>query len=203
MIQRTAFTMEPATALELREAPPLRVFDAFAESLGAQRKTFAGEVLKAMEKRQRELWIERIHKQINWELFDRGVEAFTWSARMNANWKVSPTLDVQGMYMYRAPMNVEQGRMSAFSMASLSLRQKLRGDRSSLTLRVMDPFNTMGFTVRTDDGRFIQESDRRFGARAVFLGFNYNFGRPPRIRQPQPQQAQPDADPRGGVRYGG
>ncbi len=134
---------------------------------------------------------------------DLDTEAFTWSARMNANWKVSPTLDVQGMYMYRAPMNVEQGRMSAFSMASLSLRQKLRGDRSSLTLRVMDPFNTMGFTVRTDDGRFIQESDRRFGARAVFLGFNYNFGRPPRIRQPQPQQAQPDADPRGGVPYGG
>jgi outer membrane receptor protein involved in Fe transport len=131
---------------------------------------------------------------------DLDTSAFTWSARMNANYKVSSTLDVQGMYMYRAPMNVEQGRVSAFSMTSLSVRQKLRGDRSSLSLRVMDPFDTMRFNVRTDDGRFIQETDRRFGARAVFLGFNYNFGRPPRVRQPQPQQ-QPESDPRSGVPY--
>lgn len=128
-------------------------------------------------------------------------DAFTWSARANVSFKVNPTLDVQGMYMYRAPMNVEQGRVSSFSMTNLSLRQKLRGDRSSLTLRVMDPFNTMRFYIRTDDERFVQVSDREFGARAVFLGFNYNFGRPPRIRQPQPQQ-QPEADPRGGVPYG-
>jgi Cu/Ag efflux pump CusA len=80
LYDRQALTVASAKALEPREGLPLRVFDAFAESLGAERKTFAGEVLKAMEKRQRELWIERIHKRINWELFDRGVEAFTWSA---------------------------------------------------------------------------------------------------------------------------
>ncbi|HEY7309132.1 MAG TPA: efflux RND transporter permease subunit [Gemmataceae bacterium] len=75
-----ALTVEPANALELREAPPLHVLDAIAETLGSERKTFAGEVLKAMEKHRRELWIDRIHKRINWELFDRGVEAFVWSA---------------------------------------------------------------------------------------------------------------------------
>jgi Cu(I)/Ag(I) efflux system membrane protein CusA/SilA len=80
LADRKALTVEPAGALELRQALPLRVFDGFVESLGAERKTLAGEVLQAMEKRQRELWIERIHKRINWELFDRGVEAFTWSA---------------------------------------------------------------------------------------------------------------------------
>jgi outer membrane receptor protein involved in Fe transport len=124
--------------------------------------------------------------------------AFTWSGRMSANVKVNPNLDVQGMYMYRAPMNVEQGRVSSFSTTNLSLRHKLQGDRSSLTLRITDPFNTMGFNVRTSDGRFVQETDRRFGARAAFIGINYNFGRPPRIRQPQ-QQQQPEADPRSGV----
>jgi Cu/Ag efflux pump CusA len=77
---RQTLTVAPATALELRKGLPLRVFDGFAESLGAERKTFVGELLKAVQKRQRELWIERIHKRINWELFDRGVEAFTWSA---------------------------------------------------------------------------------------------------------------------------
>jgi Cu/Ag efflux pump CusA len=80
LYDRQALTVASAKALEPREGLPLRIFDAFAESLGAERKTFAGEVLKAVEKRRRELWIERIHKRINWELFDRGVEAFTWSA---------------------------------------------------------------------------------------------------------------------------
>ncbi|MHB1424312.1 MAG: efflux RND transporter permease subunit [Gemmataceae bacterium] len=78
--ERKALTVEPANALELREAPLPRLLDALAEALGAERKTLAGEVLKAMKKYQSELWIDNIHKRINWELFDRGVEAFTWAA---------------------------------------------------------------------------------------------------------------------------
>jgi ferric enterobactin receptor len=130
-------------------------------------------------------------------------DAVAWSARVNGNFKVSSTLDAQAMFMYRAPMEVEQGRISAFSMSNFSLRQKLRGDRSSIGLRLMDPFNTMRFSLRTSDGRFVQETERRFGARAVFLTFNYNFGRPPRIRQPRPDGQQPNQDPTGGLPYGG
>jgi hypothetical protein len=78
--ERHALTVAAASALQLRQAPALRAFDAIVELLGVERKTFAGEVLQAMEKRRRELWIERIHKQNKWELFDRGVEAFTWAA---------------------------------------------------------------------------------------------------------------------------
>jgi Cu(I)/Ag(I) efflux system membrane protein CusA/SilA len=77
---RQVLMAEPANALELQESLPQRLFDAVAELLGTPSKTFASEVLKALEKHRRELWIERIHKKINWELFDRGVEAFTWAA---------------------------------------------------------------------------------------------------------------------------
>jgi Cu(I)/Ag(I) efflux system membrane protein CusA/SilA len=69
-----------ADALQLRGSLPRQLFDAAAEALGTDRRTFDAEVFKALEKRRIELWIERIHKQINWELFDRGVEAFTWAA---------------------------------------------------------------------------------------------------------------------------
>jgi Cu/Ag efflux pump CusA len=78
--QHAAFPMEPADALALHESWPLEVFDAVTEALGSERKTFAGEVLAALQKRRMELWIERIHKRINWELFDRGVESYTWAA---------------------------------------------------------------------------------------------------------------------------
>src|SRR5262249_4544935 len=51
-----------------------------AEVLGAERKTLPGEVLQAVSKRRMDLWIEQIQRKINWELFDRGVEALTWAA---------------------------------------------------------------------------------------------------------------------------
>jgi Cu(I)/Ag(I) efflux system membrane protein CusA/SilA len=78
--ERKALPVEPASALELRQPLPLRVLSGVTEALGAERKTFASEVLEALKKRRTELWLERIHKKINWELFDRGVEAFTWAA---------------------------------------------------------------------------------------------------------------------------
>jgi Cu(I)/Ag(I) efflux system membrane protein CusA/SilA len=72
--------VEPSSALELRERLPGKAISVVAESLGSERKTFAGEVLRALEKQRTAVWVEQIHKRINWELFDRGVEAFTWAA---------------------------------------------------------------------------------------------------------------------------
>ena len=39
--------------------------------------------------------------------------------------------------------------------------------QATATLRVMDPFGTMGWTLRASDGRVIQLMDRRFGARGA------------------------------------
>ena len=127
--------------------------------------------------------------------------AFGWSARANATLKLTPTLDLQGFLMYRAPMNAEQGRVAAMTMTNLALRQKLLGDQASVTLRVVDPFNAMGMGFVTDDGRFYQTSERRFGARGAFLSFTYAFGQPPRQRPRGPEQnetpqAEPDGQPR-------
>ncbi len=123
------------------------------------------------------------------------VRAFGWSARGNLTYKVTPALELQGFAMYRAPMRTEQGRISRFSFANVALRQKLRGDKASVTLRVMDPFGTMGWAVRGSDGRVVQVIDRRFGARGTFLNFSYNFGQAPRMR-PRPQE--PESAPAAG-----
>jgi Cu(I)/Ag(I) efflux system membrane protein CusA/SilA len=69
-----------ANASELKAGPAQKVFRAVAETLGAKGQTFGGEVFKAVENRRMSLWEEQIHKNINWELFDRGVETFTWAA---------------------------------------------------------------------------------------------------------------------------
>jgi ferric enterobactin receptor len=124
-------------------------------------------------------------------------DAIGWSARTNATLKVNSTLDVQGFLMYRAPMTTEQGRMSGMTMTNLAVRQKLLGDQASVAIRVMDPFNAMGFGFKTDDGRFAQSTRRNFGARGAFLTFSYNFGQQPRVRPrmtEQPESSQPAPD---------
>ena len=70
---------DPAAALELREGRLASAVGAVAESFGVGRATLAGEVLKATEERRRGAWLDRV-RRVNWELLDRGTEAFTWYA---------------------------------------------------------------------------------------------------------------------------
>jgi len=124
-------------------------------------------------------------------------KAFGWNARANASVKLSPTLDLQGFLMYRAPMNVELGRVRSMMVTNIALRQKVFGDQGSVTFRVMDPLNTMRMGFVTDDGRFYQTSLRQFGARGVFVGFSWNFGQQPRVERnrTEGENAAPD-DPK-------
>jgi hypothetical protein len=109
---------------------------------------------------------------------------YGWTGRANLTAHATPLLDVQTLLSYRSPMTQEQGRSSARTMLNLALRQKLPGDRASLTLRVVDVLNTNTEGFTTIDPRFYQESDRRVHARGVFLGFNYMFGKPPKEHRP-------------------
>jgi ferric enterobactin receptor len=116
-------------------------------------------------------------------------DAVTWSARTNATAQLSPMLTAQAMYMYRAPMNIENGRFSSMHMSSFSLRQKLPGDKATVSLRVVDPFNTMGMRLSAGDENLLQMTERTFGVRAAHLTFQYTFGSAPRLRQRRPEPA--------------
>ena len=50
-----------------------------AELLGGERRDFASDLLAAVERRRDEAWRERVQR-VNWELFDRGAEAYCWYA---------------------------------------------------------------------------------------------------------------------------
>jgi Cu(I)/Ag(I) efflux system membrane protein CusA/SilA len=70
---------DPADILTLKEAPLPRLLGVVSDALGGERKTFTGEILRAVTERRAELWRERVQR-INWELFDYGTDAFTWLA---------------------------------------------------------------------------------------------------------------------------
>ncbi|MBI3792461.1 MAG: TonB-dependent receptor [Gemmatimonadetes bacterium] len=104
-------------------------------------------------------------------------DAFVWTARANIAWRVSRTLDVQGLVTYRAPQTVEQGTQGAQLRPSFAIRQKLMDDRLALTLRIVDPFNSATEISTTIDPRFIQESNRLRVIRGLLLSANWTFGR--------------------------
>jgi hypothetical protein len=108
------------------------------------------------------------------------VRTFGWSARTNVTFRVSPSVDVQALFSYQAPMNVEQGRNSSRTRFSFAAREKFLGDRLHVTLRVIDPFNSSRERSTTIDPLFTQVSDRRRAIRGLILGVNWIFGRPQR-----------------------
>lgn len=121
--------------------------------------------------------------------------AVTWSTRVNGTVQINPSLSLQAMTFYRAPMEFESGKFSSFKMSSMTLRQKLLDDRATMSLRVFDPFDVMGFRVEAGDENLVQITERDFDAREVQLTFQYSFGKPPRVQRPRPDAGQ---EPQGG-----
>jgi len=68
-----------ADALQLHESTLSALVSTAGEALGVRSKTLATELFAAITQERDELWREHV-RQVNWELFDRGVESFTWYA---------------------------------------------------------------------------------------------------------------------------
>jgi len=117
-----------------------------------------------------------------------GSDAVTWMGRVNGSSELTKTFMLQASYFYRAPMKIERGRFEAMHGANVALRTKLKGDKATMTLRVNDPFGTQKFRVRAGNDDVLQITERNFNARMVWLAFQYNYGRPPRLRQPRQEQ---------------
>jgi ferric enterobactin receptor len=118
--------------------------------------------------------------------------ALSWSLRTSASLRLAQNTDAQAFVMYRAPMRIEQGRMRAFMVSNVSLRQRVMAGRGEAVLRVSDPLGRMQFGFFTSDEFHEQDFLRRIDARAVVLSFSYSVGRPPRIRQRAPDEMEMD-----------
>jgi len=117
--------------------------------------------------------------------------AVAWSYRLNVTSQVTPTVTLQANYFYRAPVKIEKGRFSAFQMTNITLRKKLDGDNMSIAIRFADPFDTMKFRIKAGDDNLTQITTRKFGVRATYVTFQWNYGQAPKIRPPREEPAQP------------
>ena len=70
---------DPAAAQEVSGSRAARVWGGVREAFGRDRPPLAAATLTALGDGRARLWRERV-TVVNWELFDRGTEAFTWFA---------------------------------------------------------------------------------------------------------------------------
>lgn len=114
---------------------------------------------------------------------DMSNNAFGYNARLNGTITVREGLAVQLSFFYRSPIDLEGGgRIDAFSSADVAVRQQFLDNKASLSLRMSDVFDTMGFNLWREDATFYQKSSRTWDSQNVYLSFTYNFGKPPRNR---------------------
>jgi ferric enterobactin receptor len=115
-------------------------------------------------------------------------DAIGWMGRVNVTSEITKTLTVQAAYNYRAPLTIERGEYGAQQVANFALRKRIQGDKGAVLLRVADPFELTKFRIKTGDGKVTQLTQRNPESRMVFVGYQYTFGRPPRVRQVAPDQ---------------
>lgn len=123
--------------------------------------------------------------------------AVTWMSRFNINYAVDPQTTLIGNWFYRGATKIEKGKFNAVSGTSLAVRRKLQGDKLIATLRVNDVFNTNHFAITTGDDNITQFTTRYFNVRAAYLAVQYNWGKPPRLRQRKPDDTPQSSNPFG------
>ncbi|NQV37419.1 MAG: TonB-dependent receptor [Candidatus Marinimicrobia bacterium] len=99
-----------------------------------------------------------------------------FNSRITTTWMISPATEMMFMGFYRSPRDLPYGEMKSMSFSSISFKQKFAKDRFSVSLRLNDIFNTMGFGYKTFDEFYFQESERKFDSQIASLTLEYHFG---------------------------
>jgi ferric enterobactin receptor len=106
------------------------------------------------------------------------LRTFGWRARGNAAYRISKDTDIQALFTYQGAMAVEQGTNGSRVQFNMAGRRKFRDDQLSVTLRVIDPFDTSHERSTTTDPRFVQTLDRSRAIRGLLLSASWTLGKP-------------------------
>lgn len=100
-----------------------------------------------------------------------------YMGRFTTTWKVRKGTEFMFTGFYRGPRDIPLGKIGSMTFTSLSLKQSFINNRLSVSLRINDPFNTMGFNYKTKDLNYSQVSNRKWESRIATLTFEYRFGK--------------------------
>ncbi|MCB0705763.1 MAG: TonB-dependent receptor [Saprospiraceae bacterium] len=113
----------------------------------------------------------------NYEGQDLSADAYTWSGRWNANFKLPGEVGLQMAFDYRAPTRNTQGKdLARYTLDAGVTRDILKGN-GTLIFSVRDLFNTRRWNNITDVENFYREQTFQWRSRQFLLTFNYRLNR--------------------------
>lgn len=102
---------------------------------------------------------------------------FNWNGNLTANASLTKNLSAQSSFFYSAPRIISQGTTQEIYSLDAGLRYDVLKSKGSISFNMRDVFNSRRYNTITDNGAFLQESERRRRGGIYSLTFSYRFGK--------------------------
>ncbi|GAB4017619.1 TonB-dependent receptor [Spirosoma koreense] len=102
-------------------------------------------------------------------------DTYSWFTRMISRFSLPKSLDLQLRGNYEAPQKTPQGRRKALATLDLSVSKDLLNNNGTLTLNVLDVFNSRRYRSITEGENFYTESSSQYRLRQINLTFSYRL----------------------------
>ncbi len=100
---------------------------------------------------------------------------YSWFARQTSRFTLPKNFDIQIRGNYEAPQNTAQGKRKSLYYADLSMSKDVMKGRGTITLNVLDVFNTRKMRSISEGANFYTESNFQPRRRQINLTFNYRI----------------------------
>ncbi|MHC5202635.1 TonB-dependent receptor [Myroides sp. LJL119] len=109
------------------------------------------------------------------QYIQRSVDANSFNARLNANFKVTKALRLNLFGFYRSPLDELTSKSKEMYKIDFGARYSLLDNKLSISARFNDMFNTMKYGY-TSQYPFASQGEFTWNSRSVYIGVNYSFG---------------------------
>ncbi len=108
-------------------------------------------------------------------LLDYKTKTYSWFTRQTSRFSLTKKLDVQLRMNYDAPQKSVQGRRKSIYYADISMSRDVLKDRGTMTLNVLDVFNTRKGRNVSMGPNFMSDGYGYFRPRQINLSFGYRI----------------------------
>ncbi|GAA4397415.1 outer membrane beta-barrel family protein [Nibrella viscosa] len=102
-------------------------------------------------------------------------DTYSWFTRMTSRFTVWKNADFQLRGNYEAPRQTPQGFAKAIATLDLAFSKDVLNNNATITLNVLDVFNSRRFRSITEGGNFYTETNSQGRLRQINLTFNYRL----------------------------
>ncbi len=106
-------------------------------------------------------------------------ETNSWFARQTSRFTLAKDSYLQLRFNYEAPQNIAQGRRASIYFLDIALNKPVFNGKGTLTLNIIDLFNSRKFRTITNGENFFADSTRQRNRRQInlTLGYKINQGK--------------------------